>query len=92
MMKRPKIADMTEVERVRFRCFQMRRAAQRELKTLACVKEPSKLAPEILADMQETTVLAKTTIAALKPSWIRTASRDELFAVMKHLVLEDRRN
>jgi hypothetical protein len=45
-MKRPKIRDMSPIERARFRLLQARRGAQRALKSLAAIQEPEKLTPE----------------------------------------------
>jgi hypothetical protein len=82
-MKRPKVSDMNDLEFMRWRLLQARRASRRALKTLHALK---RALPADLVDKQTLHIAKFRTIIALtKPSRIERATRGELMAVLVHL-------
>ena len=83
-MKRPKIKDMTPIERLRFGCLQIRRGAQRELLDARTINSAG-LDPEQQAKLREYIADFETCIMLTKPSWVAKATADELISVLRHL-------
>jgi len=84
-MKRPKIKDMTPIERVRFRCLQSRRTSQRGLLHNKIAMKLPGLDPEQQATLRENAAYFETCIMLTKPSWVAKATMGELVSVLRHL-------
>lgn len=83
-MKRPKLADMTLFEEVRWRLLQARRSARRSLRIVESV-EVSSLAPEQQAEALRLMLRFRTIIAITKPSWVRSSSFNDAMGAYKHV-------
>jgi hypothetical protein len=84
-MKRPKIKDMTSIERLRFRCLQSRRAVRRGLLDVEIAMKVPGLDPEQQAGLRETAAYFETGLMLTKPSWVAKATVDGLVSVLRHL-------
>jgi hypothetical protein len=79
-MKRPKLADMSQIEEWRFRLLQQRRFARRTMLLI------DSLADEATRRQQEPNRRwCQTVIALTKPAWVRNARPDELLGALRHI-------
>ena len=85
-MKRPKIRDMSPIERARFRLLQARRGAQSALKSLAAIQEPEKLTPEEHQNVAAKAKIFQSIIAVTKPSHVRAATVAQARSIIEYLM------
>ena len=84
-MKRPKLADMSEIEECRFRLLQVRRKAKRAIITLNCALHQPDLPPQKAAEATEYIHRFETVIKVTKPAWVRAASPHELMSALRFI-------
>jgi hypothetical protein len=88
-MKRPKVADMNDIERLRFRLGQARRGARRELKDLVGVKLEN-LSPSEQECCKRYTAQFQTILALTKPAHIAAANYTTLRDLLQRVASKPR--
>jgi len=76
-MKRPKIADMTQLELGRFRLLQFYRGARRQLDHLKYVDE-TEMTPAGVQKLNKLRLEMRTVIMGIRPSRIEKAGANEV--------------